>query len=508
MLFRFAGHTFEDQSSLTDEYLLRKDWTIKDYLNIFLSDEDFENMCNCTNVKYMTEHEKALNLTLEEVKKFVGITILISCLRYPRIKMFWAKTTRVESISKNMTRDRYFTIRSHLKVTIDNEVPQNERNCDKLWKVRPILDRVKKGCLSLQRSKIVAIDEQMIPFTGVCGVKQFVRGKPNPEGLKNFVCATPEGLVLDFEIYQGKSTFLDEYSKELGVGPSAVVRLIETLKPGTHIFIDRYFTTIGLLEYLLSKKIVATGTIMKSRVPASVHLTHENVMKKMTRGSNEQTVRNDEGINIVQWYDRQSILIASTQLEVEPLGECKRWSKKDQKYIYIPRPNIIKQYNDCMGGIDLIDRMISYYRINSKTRKWTVKTILHFLDLSLANAWILYRQDRKMLGDTSKNILDFLDFKVKIADQFLQEKLSNLGNNPLRLKTRNSSYQSSPTPSQKRKKRTHLPAVAGNLKNSVRCKMDGCSKKTKFNCTDCGIFLCVTSERNCFFDYHTKFNKD
>nr|CAH7738046.1 unnamed protein product [Callosobruchus chinensis] len=39
-------------------------------------------------------------------------------------------------------------------------------------------------------------------------------------------------------------------------------------------------------------------------------------------------------------------------------------------------------------------------RINSKTRKCTVKTILHFLDLSLANAWILYRQDTKKLGDT------------------------------------------------------------------------------------------------------------
>ncbi|VEN57687.1 unnamed protein product [Callosobruchus maculatus] len=183
---------------------------------------------------------------------------------------------------------------------------------------------------TLPRANTVAVDEQMIPFTGSCGVKQFVRGKPNPEGLKNFVCATPSGLVLDFEVYQGKDTFLQNSAKSLGVGPSAVVRLIESLREGTQIFMDRYFTTIPLLEFLLENKNHGTGTIMKSRVPRAVHLTSEGILKRLGRGATEQTVRSDGKINIIQWYDMKPVLLASTNLQEEPVDECKRWSKQQK----------------------------------------------------------------------------------------------------------------------------------------------------------------------------------
>lgn len=485
----------------------RRDWKVQDYLKMYLDDEILQNICDCTNVKFLEEKGKSMNLILPEIKKFIAITILMSCLKYPQVRMYWAKTTKVSAIATAMTRDRYFLIRNNLKVVIDNNVTPQEKTLDRLYKIRPLIDRIRKGCLMLPRYSEVAIDEQMIPFTGVCRMKQFIRGKPNPEGLKNFVCATPDGLILDFEIYQGKNTFLHEKSKNLGIGPSSVIRLTETLKEGTHIFIDRYFTTIPLLEYMLEKKMTVTGTIMKSRIPRSVHLTPEKTMARLGRGSSEMSVRADGKISVVHWYDMKSVLIASTALQVEPQDECKRWSKKDTKYINIPRPNIVSKYNSCMGGIDLIDRMISYYRISTRTKKWTVKTILHLMDLAVANSWILYRNDRKKLGDRSAEISKFLDFKISYANYLFEiANLESATENKLpSIITRNSFHMSVSqvsSPSASKGKNLHLPIVASELKNAVRCKNPGCKLKTKFYCEKCTLFLCLTGSNNCFRNFH------
>nr|CAH7768237.1 unnamed protein product [Callosobruchus chinensis] len=172
---------------------------------MYFDDSDFADICHCTNVRFTHEKGRPMNLIAEEEKKFIGISILMSCLRYPQIKMYWAKMTKVTSVAGSMARDRCFQIRSNLKVVIDADVPENERKVDKLFKFRPLIGRIREGCTSVPRNQEVAIDEQMIPFSGMCHMKQFVRGKPNPVGLKNFVCATPKGLVLDFVIYQGKN---------------------------------------------------------------------------------------------------------------------------------------------------------------------------------------------------------------------------------------------------------------------------------------------------------------
>lgn len=156
--------------------------------------------------------------------------------------MFWAKETRVDSIADRISRDMTFSNRNHLKFLDDSQVSDETKYKDMLWKLRPLIDRIKQGCLKLPRSTNVAVDEDMIPFTGLCGIKQFVRRKPNPEGLKIFVLADPTGLVLDFGVNQGRNLFPHislniSCAGKLGIEWSAIIRLSESLPAGSYIFL-------------------------------------------------------------------------------------------------------------------------------------------------------------------------------------------------------------------------------------------------------------------------------
>lgn len=106
----------------------------------------------------------------------------------------------------------------------------------------------------------------MVPFTGHVAFKQFVQRKPTPTGLKNYVLSSKQGVILDFEVYQGKATTrLPEEVNDrlkLGTGGRAVLRICETCLPGSNLYFDRFFTGLPLFEALRAKSISGTGTAM------------------------------------------------------------------------------------------------------------------------------------------------------------------------------------------------------------------------------------------------------
>ncbi|KAL4100861.1 hypothetical protein QTP88_020890 [Uroleucon formosanum] len=219
----------------------RTQWTPLDYFKHFIPDQIMENFSFHTNSRYVEQRGKSLKTTLNEIKKFFGISIFLSSMGYPQIRMYWTKGTRVPLVSNNMARDRYFLIRSNFKILNDSSISDEIKKKDFLWKIRPLLDSVRNGCLQLIRDTHLSIDEQIIPFTGTTRLKQFVKGKPNPEGLKHFVLADRNGLVLDFFIYQGKITTIyhDDCEFSLTLAESIIWHLSETVPPKrVYILID------------------------------------------------------------------------------------------------------------------------------------------------------------------------------------------------------------------------------------------------------------------------------
>ncbi|XP_064488414.1 piggyBac transposable element-derived protein 3-like [Ornithodoros turicata] len=302
------------------------------------------------------------------MKHFVGATLMMSCLGYPNIRMYWADATRLSAIADVITRDRFFTLRSNLKAVNDLDVPDEEKKTDRLRKVRPLLNQGKKACRELPRTAAVSIDEQIIPFTGATTFKQYVPGKPHPNRLKNFVLASPAGLVLDFEIYLLKACLQGGGNPSLGC-----------------------FTTVPLLESLAEKDLRGTGTIMKNRLPKDAKLEDDKSLTKKRRGASCQVVNASSGVCIVEWVGNKPITLASTRIE----------------------------YNKNMGGVDLCDRMLNLYPTTKRTKRWTVRTMLFSIDLAAVNSWLQYKEDCINLHKAKKDILGLLEFKMALAHLLL-----------------------------------------------------------------------------------------
>ena len=332
-----------EENELKDE---QTGWQPLHHVEQYIDSELMKVIANCTNAMSLANSRRSLNTSVEEIYHFFGATFLMSCVPFSQTRMFWSDALRIPAISEIMSHDRFFKLWSHLKVFIGDDVPDDNRKTEKYWKVRPFINRILSGCRLQAHPECVSIDEQMIRFTGACPFRQYVPPKPNPVGMKNFVLASVDGIVLDFEIYQGSKTvgLQVQDSDGLGLGELVIKRLSETLTAGTKVYCDRFFTTILAVDHMLKNGIYLTGTVMKNEVPQAMKkLPDDKTLKHQGRGASVTVTRADAKLCVVKWYDSKPVVMLSTVHAEQPEDTCQRWSK-DKKYVTITRPSIVREY--------------------------------------------------------------------------------------------------------------------------------------------------------------------
>lgn len=366
----------------------------------------------------------------------------------------------------------------------------------------------------MQLEEDLCIDEQIVPFRGHLSIKQYIKGKPTPWGVKIFVLSGKSGTAYDFLIYQGVSTGLDtNILKKYGLGAATILHLSERVRSRGHkLFYDNYFSSYQLLQVLKSKGIFAAGTVRVNRF-GNPPLLEDKTLKSRGRGSHDEVTSENGDIVLVKWMDNRSVILASNFVGVGTVDQVSRWDKNEKKYTTVSRPEIVKLYNHSMGGVDLLDQMIGLYRIYIRSRKWTLRLIFHAVDFAIVNSWFEYKQDCNRLNIPKKSQLDLLNFRLRLA-----EGLIKVGNTIQNKRGRPSGSGTPELPRQKLLKRNeevrpipevqhdstdHLPQLDG-CKEGKRCKNVKCNKKTHFYCDKCRVHLCIKKDRNCFVIFHRK----
>ncbi|XP_039749876.1 piggyBac transposable element-derived protein 3-like [Pararge aegeria] len=470
MPFNQKEHSYPERSSAAVRSPLA-------YFEDYFDDKFFEHAAVCTNNYYMRKTGKVLNTTAAELKKFVGIHFIMGCIPYPRIHMYWRIEMRLALVADKISRDRFKILRMAFHVVDSDDAPAGNQNS--LWKVQPVLTQVKNACDKLERQPgFYSIDEQMIPFSGTCprGLRQVIKTKPRPQGLKAFVATTYDGLMIDFEVYQGAKTNFGD--KSLGVGASVILHLSKSIPRGSCLYFDRFFSSIPLLERLNELGLHGTGTIMMNRVPERKNMDFK-LDRKMKRGESQQFVSND--VVVVKWMDNKSVLVASNCTSGDDSCLIKRWDKNLSAFTDVSCPKVIANYNKNMGGVDILDQSIEYYRTFIKTKKWTLKVILHFFDLAISNAWRLYVLNSITTRVPKSKIMDLLEFRMQVSD--------GLVNAPERKRRSDTDEQDeNQAPNTSKFRRPNPPSVAkrydgydhlpsfDQIDSPRACRMEGCKR--------------------------------
>ncbi|XP_046982234.1 piggyBac transposable element-derived protein 3-like [Schistocerca americana] len=360
----------------------------------------------------------------------------------------------------------------------------------------------------------------MVPFSGKCGFVTYVPSKPNPLGLKCFVLAAPDGLVLDFMFHAGSGTVSAEDMKEYGLSAAVVKMMTESVpRDNQHcVYTDRFFTSVKSVDMLLGRKIYQTGTVMKNRLGPIVKKLKNDML--FQRGEWEEWVREDDKICLIKWKDNRSVLILSSCVGSSPPTTCKRWSREHKKKIDVPQPVAVKLYNENMGGVDLCDRFLSYYRCYIHTSKWPVRMFNHFIHLMIVNCWVMYHRWCSENEIPKQRRLSLMDYKMHVGKAMINyeyvepvarrrgrpsvvnssdsedvDDVQNMDKTPRRV-------LSQPTAKVRFDNVVHLPKLV-EAKNASKYRNHGCSSKTRVICIKCEMYLCVM-KNNCIEAYHKK----
>ena len=127
----------------------------------------------------------------------------------------------------------------------------------------------------------------------------------------------------------------------------------------------------------------------------------------------------DDYLFIVQWKNNKVVYLGSNFSNIEPTEMVKRYSQREKKKISSVQPFCFYQYNQGMGAVDLLDRVISQCRPTIQTKKWYSPLFVYCIEMLTVTAWRLH------VTEETFQRLDFLEFIRSVVGGLLKTTTSS-----------------------------------------------------------------------------------
>ena len=297
-----------------------------------------------------------------------------------------------------MPQTRFLKLTQYLHLRDNTNQPQRgQPNFDPLYKIRPVIDMLPASYQQEYRPRReLSVDEGVVGFKGRLSFRQYMPAKPTKWGIKVWMlCESSSGYCLNFQVYTGR---VEGPAAPHGLGYRVVMDMMEPyLDKNHHVYFDRFFTSVKLMEDLEEAGTYACATVMLNRRGLP---TDARRLKLRERGANY--FRQKDNVVLSVWKDKRQVSALSTYSNAV-------MNQQPQK------PEAIVKYNAHMGGVDKADQLRSYYKVGRTSKKWWRYLLWFTFDVTIINAWILYQASAHVLR--MPRGYDLLQFRVALAER-------------------------------------------------------------------------------------------
>ena len=241
----------------------------------------------------------------EEMKGFIAVILNMGIIQLSDLKDYWSTddSTNLPFFRLVFSSDHFFQIFGALHVgDLDS----------KHAKIQPFLDQI---CPSFEVAftpgQQIAINEYVITFKGWVSFRQYLKGKPNPWGIKAFILSDSRAGYLNYlQIYYGKETQL------LDSPLQHTAKVVMTLAVPFHhqlydLCVDCFYSSLLLATKLSKVGITVTSTVQSSRRGMPKEVT---ARWKDPHGSVCAARSGD--MLALSWIDKRKVLMLSTKHSV------------------------------------------------------------------------------------------------------------------------------------------------------------------------------------------------
>ncbi|XP_071052962.1 piggyBac transposable element-derived protein 4-like [Onthophagus taurus] len=415
-------HDFEESNSGIQNKNITDTSTALNIFLEFMNEEIINKIVFESNNYYQQMIEEDVNMKQnmrnlgpDEFMCFLGIVLLMSRVKKLEIHEYWSTNILIETpmFAKVMKRDRFKFIMRILHFRNNNE--QSSDRLRKISSMTTVLKEILPKNFTPYQN--LCIDESLLLFKGRLLFKQYIPSKRSRFGIKMFIisdCKT--GYILDFIIYSGSTTEITSNNPELGKSGQIVLMLMNNyLHKGHCLYVDNWYSSPLLFQYLHQQQVNACGTVKKNRK----HMIKFG--QKLRKGD---VIFYSSGPTLaIKWCDKREVHMLTTIHEIS-MTETEKIDKITKQKVQ--KPTAVLEYNENMGAVDKSDMMLSSIKCTRKAIKWYKKIFFHLVDICIYNPYILYniqKKKRTTLADFQLELIEQIFEKHNIINSSLYNSL-------------------------------------------------------------------------------------